>query len=72
MEYDTLAWNQWVNALYIVGPVLTAENALYIVGYPSMYFGTEVQVSDQGHNLSGAVCTGMYWYVLVCTGMYLN
>ncbi len=32
MEYDTLAWNQRVNALYIaVCTVWTADNALYIV-----------------------------------------
>ena len=32
MEYDTLAWNQLVNALYIVVcTIWTADNALYIV-----------------------------------------
>jgi hypothetical protein len=81
MEYDTLAWNQLVNApLYIVVcTVWTADDALYILhsglygGCPSMYlvlksrFTVEATTCLEQYVL---VCTRLYGNVPVCTSMY--
>jgi hypothetical protein len=64
MEYDTLAWNQQVNALYVVvstAAVLVKSRFLIKVTTGLCSHGTFL------HQL----CTSMYWYVLGCTMMYL-
>jgi hypothetical protein len=59
MEYDNLAWNQQVNALYIVVCTVAVHThtGMYVPVCTSMYWYV-------------LHLTGMYQYVPECTGMY--